>query len=84
MYKSFSEKPDIILMDHRMPIKNGIETLREILQIDNHSKIIFMSADNSVKEEALSLGAISFKDKPFTSKRLIENIHKAQNIYRYA
>ena len=84
MYKSFREKPDIILMDHRMPIKNGIETLREILRIDNLSKVIFMSADTSVKEEALSLGAISFKDKPFTAKRLIENIHKAQNFYRYA
>ena len=71
-------------MDHRMPIKNGIETLREILQIDNHSKIIFMSADNSVKEEALSLGAISFKDKPFTAKRLVDNINKAQNLYKYA
>ena len=35
MFKSFSpeQKPDIILMDHRMPIKNGLETTKEILEI---------------------------------------------------
>lgn len=77
MYKSFSVKPDIILMDHRMPIKNGIETSKEILQIDKSSKIIFMSADQTIKESALALGAIAFKEKPFTMKSLIDNIQKA-------
>ena len=77
LYKSFSVKPDIILMDHRMPIKNGIETTKEILQIDNTSKIIFASADQSIRETALSVGAFSFKEKPFNMKRLIDNIQKA-------
>ncbi|TFG04949.1 MAG: response regulator [Promethearchaeota archaeon] len=77
MYKSFSEKPDVILMDHRMPIKNGIEATREILELDNTSKIIFTSADQSIKELALSIGAFSFKEKPFTMERLINNIQKA-------
>ena len=45
MYKGFNDKPDIILMDHRMPIKTGIEASKEILQIDNKAKIIFASAD---------------------------------------
>ena len=44
--KSFSEV--ITLMNHRMPIKNGIETTKEILQIDNTSKFIFLSADQSI------------------------------------
>jgi len=77
IYKSFLEKPHIILMDHRMPIKNGIDATKEILQIDNHSKIIFTSADTNIREEALSIGAVSFKDKPFTIERLINNIKKA-------
>lgn len=25
MYKSFLKKPDIIIMDHRMPVKDGIK-----------------------------------------------------------
>lgn len=77
MYKSFSVKPDIILMDHRMPIKNGKEASKEILQIDKSSKIIFTSADQTIKESALALGAVSFIEKPFTMKSLIDNIQKA-------
>ncbi len=78
-FKSFSLKPDIILMDHRMPKKNGIEASKEILKIDKNVKIIFTTADNSVKKEALSIGAFSFKNKPFTIEKLIDNINKALN-----
>ena len=77
MYKSLLVKPDIILMDYRMPIKNGIDTSKEILEIDNQSKIIFLSADMSIKDEALSLGIISFIDKPFTIKNLVRHIVEA-------
>ena len=80
MFKNFSEKPDVVLMDHRMPIKNGLEASREILEMNGYSKIIFASADKSVREEALSLGIQSFKDKPFTLKRLYDNIEKAINL----
>ena len=77
MFKKFSEKPDVVLMDHRMPLKSGIEAAKEILELDNGTKIIFMSADNTVKEEALSNGAVSFKGKPFSLERLFDNIEKA-------
>jgi two-component system chemotaxis response regulator CheY len=76
MYNTFEEKPDIIIMDHRMPIKNGIEATKEIL--DNSSdfkpKVIFASADNSIKEVALGIGAKKFKSKPFTLQRLFDTI----------
>ncbi|MHA1726547.1 MAG: response regulator [Promethearchaeota archaeon] len=77
LFKSFLEKPKVILMDYRLPKKNGITVTREILQIDNSVKIIFTSADDSAKEEALSLGACVFLDKPFTISQLIEEIKKA-------
>ena len=82
MYKSFPAKPDIILMDHRMPIKNGLDASREILEMDEdgHPIIIIASADKSVRKEALSMGILSFKDKPFTLQRLYDNIEKALNI----
>ncbi|MCK4384108.1 MAG: response regulator, partial [Candidatus Lokiarchaeota archaeon] len=65
MYKQFVEKPSIIIMDHRMPVKNGMDALKEILIINNCAIVIFASADKSVKEEVLSMGAHSFKQKPF-------------------
>ena len=77
MYRSFSNKPDVIIMDHRMPVKDGIEATKEILQINPKAKIIFASADNSVKEYAQMIGVISFINKPFSNELLIKNIEKA-------
>lgn len=73
-FKSFTEKPDIILMDHRMPIKNGIEATKEILSMGESSKIIFASADTLVKDVALSIGASIFIEKPFEIEDLVEKI----------
>ena len=80
IFKELQDKPDIILMDHRMPIKNGLEATKEILKINNNSKIIFASADSSIKDEAISIGATSFKNKPFTLNKLIQNIEKVVNL----
>ena len=79
MYRNFSIKPDIVLMDHRMPGKNGLEATREILQMNGKSKVIFASADQAVREEAIALGARSFKPKPFSLEKLCSNIKKAMN-----
>jgi FixJ family two-component response regulator len=81
MFKSFSDKPKVILMDNRMPIKSGIEASKEILLIDKNIKIIFISADITIKEEALSIGAFGFWDKPFLIDSLIDDIKKAFESY---
>ncbi len=80
LFQKHPEKPDVILMDHRMPIKTGLEATREILALDSSAKIIFTSADSSIKKEAFALGIICFKDKPFTIENLISNIKKAVNL----
>ncbi|MFX1256924.1 MAG: response regulator [Promethearchaeota archaeon] len=76
IYKTFSKTPDLIIMDHRMPIKNGIEASKEILQLDRDAKIIIASADNTVKEYYRSIGALSFISKPFSNQTLIKEINK--------
>ncbi len=76
MFEKMEKKPDVILMDHRMPIMDGITATKEILKIDKNAKIIFASADLSIRELAFSIGASSFKNKPFTIQRLISNIKK--------
>lgn len=80
MFNSFSEKPDIIILDYRMPIKNGLDTLKEILQIDHNSKVIFASADKTIKEEVYAYGAKGFLDKPFTHKKLITILNKCLSL----
>ncbi len=78
MFESFNPKPDIVLMDYRMPEKNGLEAAREILQIDPDTKIIFGSADTTVKEESFALGVVGFLEKPFSSQSLVNCINKVR------
>ena len=72
-------KPDIILMDHRMPLKNGIEASTEILKTKCHTKIIFTSADKSIENKALSIGVTSFIEKPFAITALHREIERVHN-----
>ena len=58
-------------MDHRMPIMNGIDAMIEILHIDESVKIIFVSADTSIKEKTMNMGAKSFLTKPFSIQDII-------------
>jgi len=74
-YKLMSTKPDLIIMDNRMPVKNGIEALKEILEIDRQAKIMIVSADRSIEKIAKSVGAVAFMEKPFSLKILVENIN---------
>ena len=69
-----NHKPDIIIMDHRMPTKNGVETTREILTTAPSTRIVFVSADEAVEKEALAAGATRFLKKPISIKELISNI----------
>ena len=78
LVKRMNNKLDIIVMDHRMPIKSGIEATKEIKKFNKDIKIIFASADRSVKKLALSIGARSFLLKPFTCDRLISDIKKVK------
>jgi len=76
LFHEFRESPDLILMDHRMPKKDGLTAAKEILKANNKSKIIFFSADYSIKEKALALGAKYFLEKPFQLDKLSTIIKK--------
>ena len=76
IFHQFRNSPDLILMDHRMPKKDGLTAAGEILSANNKSKIIFFSADYSIKEKALALGAKYFLEKPFQLDKLSDVIKK--------
>lgn len=78
-YKDLSiinRKPDLILMDYQMPIKNGFEAAKEILEIDKTAQIIFVSSDLMIKNKALSLGAYGFLCKPFKLEDLTNVLNR--------
>ena len=76
-YKNHSEKPKVIIMDHRMPVMNGFDAMNEILKINGNTKIIFASADTKMKELSISMGASAFLSKPFKIEELKYLINKA-------
>jgi len=73
-YTSVSEKPDVIIMDHRMPVMNGVEATREIIRSNPAQKIIFVSADVLIERDARDAGAVEFLPKPFRMDDLIEKM----------
>ncbi len=75
-YSTSEEKPDVIIMDHRMPVMNGVEATREILRSNPTQKIIFVSADVLVEKEAREAGAVEFLPKPFRMDDLIEKMER--------
>ncbi|MHA1335665.1 MAG: response regulator transcription factor [Promethearchaeota archaeon] len=78
-YKLFIDKPDVVLLDYRLPIKDGIEVAKELIDYHPKIKIIFISADNSVEKEALSIGVLKFLLKPFDINLLLETIKNVCN-----
>jgi|AGTN01.2.fsa_nt_gi FOG: CheY-like receiver len=72
--QSATNKPCIIVMDHRMPMKNGVETTKEILKGFPDTKIIFVSADEAIEKDAMAAGATRFLKKPISLRDLLKNI----------
>ena len=72
--KNHRSPAQVIIMDHRMPTKNGVEATREILSESPGTRVIFVSADEAVEKEAKEAGAIRFLKKPISLKDLIKNI----------
>ena len=79
MFKNLNKRPDIIILDYRMPNKNGIQILKEILKIEKTSKIIFASADAKIKLNSMLQGAKIFLNKPFSLETLYQSVAKLVN-----
>ena len=76
-YSALTERPDVVLLDHRVPLMNGIETLQEILRQDPGARVVFISADRSIAQQAYSLGAALVRYKPIGLAELLECVESA-------
>ena len=79
-YDNSVDKPDVIIMDHRMPVMNGVDATKEIIKLNPNQKVIFVSADVLVEKEARDAGAVEFLPKPFRMDDLIEKMEKISNL----
>lgn len=81
---AFENKIDFLLSDIRMPVIDGIELSKKLLEIHPDCIIIFMSAysDKEYLMSAIKLKAINYIEKPIQIARLKEAIHEAVKTYR--
>ncbi|MBU0664751.1 MAG: SpoIIE family protein phosphatase [Proteobacteria bacterium] len=77
--KVFSIKPDLILLDIRIPTRNSFNTLQRLQENQNSCDIpvIILSSDSEVDSvvKALSMGARDYLKKPFAAKELLARCH---------
>lgn len=71
--------PDIVTMDITMPVMDGINSLKEIKNINPNANIVMVSSmgEESVICEAVSVGANSFIVKPFNDQSVMLTLTKA-------
>src|ERR1700689_3395040 len=74
------EKPDFIILDVLMPEMDGLETLRQLMQVDRTLNVIMLSCANEVNTavEAIRLGALDYLTKPFEKPELDAAFLKCQ------
>jgi DNA-binding NtrC family response regulator len=68
-------RPEVIILDYRMPQGNGLEAAGQILAMKPSAKIIMLTADGTVLEEAERIGIELFLEKPISLKRLLESVY---------
>lgn len=78
--------PDVVVMDIAMPLLNGLEATRQILQTTPSTKVLVLSAhsDDAYVEQVMALGASGYLIKQTAAHVLpdaIREIHKGKAFF---
>jgi PAS domain S-box-containing protein len=81
-------RPDLILLDYRMPVMDGLEAIRRIRTLDGGDKVrivcVTASTTDQNRREILAAGADDFLGKPLREAVLFEKIRTLLGVeYEY-
>lgn len=70
-------KPDVVLLDIRLPDGSGIEVCRRILRDSPDTRVLILTSvlDNSVVDDAIRAGAHGYLLKEIDGRGLVQAIH---------
>lgn len=70
--KILAFSPDVVLLDIRLPGKNGIEILRELVSLRNDMQVVMLTSDDTAETavRAMKLGAADYLTKPFDLEKV--------------
>jgi len=78
------EKPDVVVLDVKLPGIDGIETLRRLRGTERELPVIMISGHGTIATavEATRVGAFDFVEKPLSKERLLVAVRNAGWIRR--
>src|SRR5713101_5967226 len=73
------DRPDIVLLDIKMPGMDGLEVLRKLHALDESLPVIIVSGHGTTATavEAIKAGALDYLEKPLSSERVIVTLGNA-------
>ena len=81
VFLAHKEKPDLILLDIRMPAGNGFSVAEKLKQASRTTRIpiLFLtgSPEREAEEKALALGARFYIKKPYDPEELLDAVKRA-------
>jgi DNA-binding NarL/FixJ family response regulator len=76
--KISNEKFDVVLLDISMPEKNGLDTLKQIIEENSAAKVLIMSMypEDQYAVRLMKSGASGYMTKDAAPEQLVDAIHK--------
>ena len=71
MYSEYRDEIDIVLLDHQMPRKCGVDAAREIMASDCRAIIVLATGDYIEEQAAIQAGFRAWIQKPFMNDALV-------------
>ena len=74
-----ADAPDVLLLDIEMPVKNGLDVLKELGQRGSAATVIMITAYGTIERavQAIKQGAYDFITKPFDLEHIVLTVEKA-------
>lgn len=75
-FKELEEQIDLILLDHKMPKKDGLTVAKEIIENNPRVKILMITGDPTLNSKIVIECGINYKQKPANIQEIITAIDR--------